>query len=64
MGRAVDVTDVRGLLHRNQEHPRWDDVASRCLACTNCTLVCPTCFCSSTEDVSDLDLQTAERVRR
>jgi ferredoxin len=64
MGRAVDVTGVRSLLHRNQEHPRWDDVASRCLACTNCTLVCPTCFCSCTEDVSDLDLQTVERVRR
>jgi ferredoxin len=64
MGRAVDVTDVRGLLHRNQEHPRWDDVAGRCLACANCTLVCPTCFCSCTEDVSDLDLQTAQRVRR
>jgi len=64
MGRTVDVQDVRALLHRNQEHPRWDDVASRCLACTNCTLVCPTCFCSSTEDVTDLAVQTAERVRR
>jgi formate hydrogenlyase subunit 6/NADH:ubiquinone oxidoreductase subunit I len=64
MGRRLDVTDVRGLLHQNQEHPRWDDVAGRCLACTNCTLVCPTCFCSCTEDVTDLELQTAERVRR
>jgi ferredoxin len=64
MGRAVDVTDVRGLLHRNQEHPRWEEVAQRCLACTNCTLVCPTCFCSCTEDVTDLSLETAERVRR
>ncbi len=64
MGRSVDVRDVRGLLHGNQEHPRWDDVAGRCLACTNCTLVCPTCFCFSVEDVSDLALENAERVRR
>jgi formate hydrogenlyase subunit 6/NADH:ubiquinone oxidoreductase subunit I len=64
MGRSLDVTEVRGLLHRNQEHPRWDDVAGRCLACTNCTLVCPTCFCSSVEDVTDLGLENAERVRR
>lgn len=64
MGRSVDVTDIRNLLHRNQEHPRWDDVASRCLACTNCTLVCPTCFCSSVEDVTDLSLENAERVRQ
>jgi sulfhydrogenase subunit beta (sulfur reductase) len=64
MGRSVDVRDVHGLLHGNQEHPRWDEVANRCLACTNCTLVCPTCFCFSVEDVSDLALENAERVRR
>ena len=64
MGRTVDVTNIRSLLHRNQEHPRWNDVADRCLACTNCTLVCPTCFCSSVEDVTDLSLEHAERVRR
>ena len=39
MGRAMDTTDIKGLLYRNLEHPRWDDVAQRCLACTNCTLV-------------------------
>jgi formate hydrogenlyase subunit 6/NADH:ubiquinone oxidoreductase subunit I len=64
MGRTVDVTGIRNLLHRNQEHPRWQNVADRCLACTNCTLVCPTCFCSSVEDVTDLSLENAERVRR
>jgi ferredoxin len=64
MGRSPDVTDIRNLLHRNQEHPRWDRVADRCLSCTNCTLVCPTCFCSSVEDVTDLALENAERVRR
>jgi ferredoxin len=64
MGRSVDVSDIRALLHRNQEHPRWHDVAQRCLACTNCTLVCPTCFCSSVEDHTDLALETAERERR
>jgi ferredoxin len=64
MGRALDVTSIHDLLHRNQEHPRWSDVATRCLSCTNCTLVCPTCFCSSVEDVTDLTLENAERVRR
>lgn len=64
MGRTLDVTEIRNLLHRNQQHPRWDNVADRCLACTNCTLVCPTCFCSSVEDVTDLSIENAERVRR
>lgn len=64
MGRTLDSHGIRELLHGNAEHPRWDAVAQRCLACTNCTLVCPTCFCSSVEDVTDLSLEHAERVQR
>ncbi len=63
MGRSLDASDLRGLLAANLEHPRWDDVAKRCLGCTNCTLVCPTCFCSSVSDVTDLVGERAERVR-
>lgn len=55
MGRTLDTTDLRDLLHASAESPRWADVAQRCLACTNCTLVCPTCFCTSVEDVTALD---------
>jgi ferredoxin len=61
--RSLDTSNVRELLYDNAEHPRWDDVAARCLACGNCTMVCPTCFCSTVEDVSDLTGDTAERVR-
>ena len=41
MGRTLDTTDIRDLLYRNREHPRWDEVADRCLTCGNCTMVCP-----------------------
>jgi ferredoxin len=64
MGRALDAGEVRELLLRNLEHPRWDEVASRCLTCGNCTMVCPTCFCTSVEDESDLAGATATRTRR
>lgn len=64
MGRTLDTTALPELLARNLEHPQWDDVAERCLACTNCTLVCPTCFCASVEDSSDVGGTTAERWRR
>ena len=64
MGRELDTTDIRGLLYGNWEHARWDDVAERCLACTNCTLVCPTCFCHTVEDVTDLTGEGTERTRR
>jgi sulfhydrogenase subunit beta (sulfur reductase) len=64
MGRTMDTTDIKELLYRNYEHPRWDDVASRCLTCANCTMVCPTCFCSTVEDVTDLTGEHAERWRK
>jgi formate hydrogenlyase subunit 6/NADH:ubiquinone oxidoreductase subunit I len=61
MGRTMDTTDIKALLYGNMEHPRWDNVASRCLACSNCTMVCPTCFCTTVEDVTDLTGDHAER---
>jgi ferredoxin len=64
MGRRLDVKDIRDVLMTNLEHPRWDDVAQRCLGCANCTLVCPTCFCTTVEDVNDLRGEHAERWRR
>ncbi len=63
MQRSLDTTDVHDLLLGNLDHPRWDEVADRCLACTNCTMVCPTCFCSTVEDLTDLSGKTAERVQ-
>lgn len=65
MGRHMDVApiEIKDLLRRNLEHPRWNDVAKRCLTCTNCTMVCPTCFCTNVEDTTDLAGEQAERVR-
>jgi ferredoxin len=63
MGREM-VPDVAALLGRNLEHPQWNKVAERCLTCGNCTMVCPTCFCSTVEDVTDLTGDTAERWRK
>jgi formate hydrogenlyase subunit 6/NADH:ubiquinone oxidoreductase subunit I len=64
MGRTMDTTGIKELLYRNMEHPRWEDVASRCLSCANCTMVCPTCFCSTVEEVTDLTGDHTERWRR
>lgn len=64
MGRELQTDGLKDLLYRNTEHPSWDQVAQRCLSCANCTMVCPTCFCMTVEDVTDLTGETAERVRR
>lgn len=61
--RHLDTTDIRDLLLGNLEHPRWDEVAERCLSCANCTMVCPTCFCSSVEEVTDLSGEHVTRER-
>ena len=68
--RSVDRLAVRlpgaelpALLAGSELHPHWDDVAARCLSCSNCTMVCPTCFCSSFSDHTSLDNDEAFRTQ-
>jgi Fe-S-cluster-containing hydrogenase component 2 len=62
--RSMDTKDVKSLLQQNLEHSRWQVVAERCLSCANCTMVCPTCFCHTVEDTTDLSGSNAERWRK
>jgi ferredoxin len=62
MGRFLDPSHPRAAAGR-YEHPHWDIVAERCLSCANCTMVCPTCFCSTTEDTTNLSGSVTERWR-
>jgi len=62
--RRLETDGLQDLLQKQFEHPRWDHVAARCLSCANCTMVCPTCFCTTVEDVSDVTGDHAERWRR
>jgi ferredoxin len=64
MVRTLDTEGIKELLYRSADHPRWDAVAQRCLTCANCTLVCPTCFCTTVEDTTDLTAEHAERRRK
>jgi sulfhydrogenase subunit beta (sulfur reductase) len=63
MGRRLDTDGLPELLMGNLEHAAWDDVAARCLSCANCTSVCPTCFCSTVDEVPDLDPSVSARER-
>ncbi|WP_323844231.1 4Fe-4S dicluster domain-containing protein [Microbulbifer magnicolonia] len=62
--RSFDSSDLKELLYRNYESPSWDQVAERCLSCANCTMACPTCFCSTVEDTTDLTGDQAARWER
>lgn len=70
MAQALAALPVRlpgeelpGLLDGTDHHPRWDDVAARCLSCGSCTMVCPTCFCSSFTDETTLGGDETVRVQ-
>jgi ferredoxin len=62
--RSINRATVRDVLFQNFDHARWEQVAGRCLTCGNCTMVCPTCFCTTVEDASDITGDHAERWRR
>jgi ferredoxin len=61
MGRQMQAGGLRELMADSHQAARWDDVAARCLTCGNCTMTCPTCFCTSVEDTTDLTGEHAER---
>lgn len=61
--RSVDANIAQGIIDSVFEHPRWEQTSSRCLACGNCTQVCPTCFCSNTSDWTNVGATRAERWR-
>ncbi|SRR5581483_8426294 len=63
MHREMRTDDLPQMLYRNLEHSRWAETAARCLSCANCTMVCPTCFCTTVKDTSDLRATSAQRTR-
>ncbi|RJR33697.1 MAG: sulfite reductase subunit A [Desulfobacteraceae bacterium] len=62
--KRLDTSRIVEIILRNQDHPVWRRTAEeRCLSCTNCTKVCPTCFCYSTKDKGDFALKQWDRMR-
>lgn len=64
MGRSLETNGLKETLYESAEGGVWRDAETRCLACASCTMVCPTCFCSTVEDVTDLSGDFTRRERR
>ena len=54
IGNPVQTAGLRDRLMAKLDSPRWTEVAERCITCGNCTLACPTCFCTNVTRRSDL----------
>jgi ferredoxin len=63
-GRYLETSGLRELLLSSLEHDEWEKIAGRCLACGNCTMVCPTCFCSKVDEVTNVVDQSVERMQK
>ena len=64
MGRSLKIDNVAESLLARFDDSHWEAIADRCLNCGNCTMVCPTCFCTNIDDITDLSGQHASRQRR
>jgi sulfhydrogenase subunit beta (sulfur reductase) len=54
IGDPVAADGLHDRLVAQLDHPRWAQVAERCITCGNCTLACPTCFCTTITQATDL----------
>ncbi|KAA3634456.1 MAG: sulfite reductase subunit A [Calditrichaeota bacterium] len=63
MGRSISTENLKELLLDNLNHPYWAEIQERCVSCGNCTMVCPTCFCSDILDETSLSGEDSKRTR-
>ena len=62
--KKLETAGLAEVLKKAVECPMCEDLAKRCLTCGNCTMVCPTCFCTTVDDVNSLAGDEASRVKR
>ena len=63
--KTIDIKGLDDLFMRNLDHHVWAETADeRCLSCSNCVMVCPTCFCYDVVDEASMDLEEVRRFRQ
>ena len=63
--KEIRIENLSGLLIGNPDHPVWRRTAQDlCLSCSNCVMVCPTCFCYDVVDEISMDMKSVRRFRQ
>ncbi|MEW6001715.1 MAG: 4Fe-4S dicluster domain-containing protein [Nitrospirota bacterium] len=63
--KFIDIEGLDDLYMRNLDHPVWADTADRrCLSCSNCVMVCPTCFCYDVVEEMSVDIESGKMFRQ
>lgn len=63
MPKALNTADLPRLMNANFGHPYWAKLKEKCLACGNCALSCPSCYCYNVVDQVSLDTSLVQRTR-
>lgn len=58
-----DIQEVPMLMDAFHSDEFWDELGDRCLSCTACSAVCPTCYCFDIRDTLNEDGETGVRER-
>lgn len=61
--KRVNEEEIKKFFPLSYENYYWREIGKRCLGCGNCTLVCPSCFCSTVLEKSNIGATEAERVK-
>jgi NAD-dependent dihydropyrimidine dehydrogenase PreA subunit len=51
------------VLVANYDSGVWEERSDKCIECSSCTMVCPTCYCYDVKDEVSLNLKTGSRIR-
>jgi len=59
----VEKEQWSSTLVANYDHALWEEKSDRCLGCSSCTMVCPTCYCYDIKDDVTFSLKDGTRIR-